>query len=139
MQLLTRLANAARSASETYVSPRRVIKVAIPSASNNRSTRRATSRVRSFSSTPLHIAPESCPPWPGSSTTTANALGVAEGCGGRDVAVGSNLGIRCIQMKDAVINNKPDRASMRVIGCFIHDLRANISLHILIANQVAQF
>jgi hypothetical protein len=42
-------------------------------------------------------------------------------------------------MKDAAINNKPDRASMRRIACFIRDLSANISLHILIANQVAQF
>src|SRR5213596_2727698 len=137
MQLLTRLANAARSASETYVSPRRVISDAIPSASNNRSIRRATSRVRSFSSTPPHIAPESWPPWPGSRTTTAKGLGVVGGCVVLALVVAPCFGIRCIQIKEAIINNKPDRASMRRIAGFIRDLWANISLHILIANQRA--
>src|SRR5438034_11814844 len=37
---------------DTYVSPRRVISVAIPSACSRRSIRRASSRARSFSSTP---------------------------------------------------------------------------------------
>src|SRR4030095_891209 len=103
MQLLTRLAKAARSASETYVSPRRVICVAIPSASNNRSIRRATSRVRCFSSTPPHIAPESCPPWPGSRTTTANGLDVEGGCAAVDLLEDSGLGVRCIQTEQAIV------------------------------------
>src|SRR5213083_1695559 len=139
MQSLTRLANAARSASETYVSPMRVIKVAIPSASSNRSTRRATSRVRSFSSTPPHIAPESCPPWPGSRTTTANGLDVGVGCAVVDLLADSGLGVRCIQTKDAIIKQAPRNARMVRVACLIRvrDLRVNISLHNLIVNQRA--
>src|SRR5437879_9888411 len=116
--------------------PQASISVAIPSESSKRSIRRATSRVRSFSSNPPHIAPESCPPWPGSRTTTANGPGAAEGCAALGSAADLALSVwrNWIQTKDAIISNKPERARIFRSG-FTCDLRTMIFSHRLVADQ----
>src|ERR1043166_30467 len=111
--------------------------VASPSACSKRSTRWAMSRVRSFSSTPAHIAPESWPPWPGSSTTTGkgSALAGARVVGGRG---GPGLDVPCHQTNDANISASPSQARAERAPRRSRDCRPSMFLH-LIPDQVACF
>ena len=71
----------------SIVLPRQDSRVTIRAQSN--SARNATSSVRSFSVTVPHIAPESCPPCPGSSTTTS---GRSRGAAGLSAAAAGCVG-----------------------------------------------
>jgi hypothetical protein len=62
---------------------------------------------------------------------------VAAGWAVVDLLADTGLGARCIQIKDAIIKTTPSNASMFRVVCFLGNLRANISPHILIVNQGA--
>ncbi len=65
------------------------------------------------------------------------ASDVGVGCAVVDLLADSGLGVRCIQTKEAIIKKTPSNARMVRVACFMRDLWANISLHILIVNQRA--
>src|SRR6516164_10996920 len=67
------------------------------------------SSVRSFSKVVPHIAPESWPPWPGSSTTRVNGAGAALR---RTEVAGRGIERICHQANDATITANPSPATM---------------------------
>ena len=118
--------------------PMRVINVAIPSDSNNRSIRRATSRVRSFSSDSATHCPGVFSPmariennyceWPGCRWRARRCR-----------SLGGRRSRRQLHPDKGCDHQERRRAiaSMFRVACFMGGLRENISLHILIVNQRA--
>jgi hypothetical protein len=70
--------------------------------------------------------------------TTANGPGAAEGCAVLGSAADLALSVwrNCIQTKDAIINNNPERARIFRSG-FTCDFRTTIFPHISIVDQRA--
>src|SRR5437588_252267 len=67
------------------------------------------SKVKSFSAMVPHIAPESCPPWPGSRTTKVNGAGAAT----RRIEVAvRGIERTCHQRNDPSMSESPSQVTM---------------------------